>query len=416
MRRAIALKGRAVIARGNAPGQCELILHLSPNGARSALPRRLLTSALVAAAIAWPGWSAAQAEEKTMSLEKTPFGKMPDGGEVELYTLTNRHGLSVRITNYGAIVTSVRTPDRDGRLGEITLGFDSLDEYLAGHPFFGAIAGRFANRIAAGRFTIDGVEYQLATNNGPNHLHGGNVGFDKKVWKAEPVKESDRVGVKLSLVSPDGDEGYPGNLAVTVVYTLTDADELRIEYTAKTDKATPINLTNHAYWNLADGGKSSALGHRLTLNAEKYLPVDAGAIPTGELRAVKGTPMDFTRETSLGERIEQVGGTPGGYDHCYVLNKPPGGEGLTLAAKVVEPVSGRVMEVYTTEPGIQLYTANYMDGSLKSRGAVFKSRHAFCLEAQHFPDSINQPAFPSTLLKPGETYRQTTVHKFSTLK
>ena len=351
-----------------------------------------------------------------MSLQKAPFGKTKDGVDVDLYTLANSHGLSVRIITYGAIVTSVRTPDRDGRLGEVTLGFDAIEGYLAGHPYFGAIAGRVANRIAGGRFTIDGVEYKLATNNGANHLHGGLKGFDKVVWRAEPVEGKDRLGVKLSHLSPDGDEGYPGNLSVTVVYTLSEANELTIDYTADTDKATPINLTNHAYWNLADGGKSNVLGHRLTVNAERYLPVDDGSIPTGELRHVKGTPMDFTQEAALGARIAQVGGTPGGYDHCYVLKKLPGGAPLTLAAKVVEPASGRVMEVYTTEPGVQLYTGNYLDGTLKSRGAVYEKRHGFCLEAQHFPDSINQPSFPLTLLKPGETYAQTTVHKFSVAK
>jgi len=349
-----------------------------------------------------------------MSIQKASFGKTPDGVEIDRYTLANSHGLTVRIITYGAIVTSVETPDRDGRPGEVTLGFETLDGYLAGHPYFGAIAGRVANRIAAGRFRIGGVEYQLATNNGPNHLHGGVKGFDKAIWKAKPVEGKDRVGVKLTHLSPDGDEGYPGNLSVTVVYTLTEANELNIDYTAETDKATPINLTNHAYWNLADGGKTNVLGNRLTLNADRYLPVDSGSIPTGELRPVKGTPMDFIHEAALGARIEQVGGTPGGYDHCYVLNKlPPGGDPLTLAAKVVEPTSGRVMEVYTTEPGLQLYTGNYLDGTLKSRGDVYEKRHGFCLEAQHFPDSINQPSFPSTLLAPGETYRQTTVYKFS---
>jgi aldose 1-epimerase len=385
------------------------------------------TSVLLAAAIAWAPWpgdatrihmtwgARALGKEESMSLEKAPFGKTRDGAEVDLYTLTNSQGLAVRIITYGAIVTSVRTPDRDGRLGEVTLGFDTLDGYLAGHPYFGAIAGRVANRIADGRFSIDDVEYELATNNGANHLHGGVKGFDKAVWKSEPVKGKDRVGVKLTHLSLDGDEGYPGNLSVTVVYTLTEANELKIDYTAETDKATPINLTNHTYWNLADGGKGNVLGHRLTLNADEYLPVDESSIPTGELRHVKGTPMDFTQEAALGARIDQVGGTPGGYDHCYVLKERPEDGPPALTAKVVEPVSGRVMEVYTTEPGVQLYTGNYLDGKLKSRGAVYEKRHGFCLEAQHFPDSINQPSFPSTLLKPGVTYRQTTVHRFSVL-
>ncbi len=357
-----------------------------------------------------------------MAIQSVPFGKTPDGVDIDQYTLTNSHGLTVRIITYGAIVTSVETPDRDGRLGEVTLGFDTFDGYLAGHPYFGAIAGRVANRIAAGRFSIDGVKYELATNNGANHLHGGVKGFDKAVWKAEPVEVRDSVGVKLTLLSPDGDEGYPGNLSVTVVYMLSEANELTIDYTAQTDKATPINLTNHTYWNLADGGKSDVLGHRLTLFADRFLPVDEGSIPTGELREVKGSPMDFIKESAIGARIADVGGTPGGYDHCYVLKRVPAGPlstsrgPLALAAKVVEPNSGRVMEVFTTEPAVQFYTGNYLDGTLKSRGAVYKKRHGFCLEAQHYPDSINQPAFPTTLLKPGETYRQTTVHKFSVLK
>ena len=351
-----------------------------------------------------------------MSIQSRPFGKTKDGVEVDQYTLSNSHGIRVRIVTYGAIVTSVETPDRNGRLGEVTLGFDTLDGYLAGHPYFGAIAGRVANRIAGGRFSIDGVKYKLATNNGVNHLHGGVKGFDKAVWKAEPVEVRDSVGVKLTHLSPDGDEGYPGNLSVTVVYMLSEANELTIDYTSQTDKATPINLTNHAYWNLADGGKSDVLEHRLTLFADRFLPVDEGSIPTGELREVKGSPMDFIKESTIGARIADVGGTPGGYDHCYVLKKLSGGGPLRLAAKVVEPNSGRVMEVFTTEPAVQLYTGNYLDGTLKSRGAVFEKRHGFCLEAQHYPDSINQPAFPSTLLKPGETYRQTTVHRFSVEK
>lgn len=353
----------------------------------------------------------AAAEERKMSLEKTAFGKTDQGTPVEQYTLSNGHGVTVKTITYGAIITSVQTPDRTGRAGEIALGFETLKPYLAGHPFFGAICGRVANRIAGGKFSIDGRTYQLATNNGPNHLHGGNVGFDKAVWNAKPVTDSKSVGVRLSHQSPDGDEGYPGNLAVTVVYTLTEENELKIEYTATTDKATPINLTNHTYWNLSDGGGSDVLNHVLTLNANRYLPVDDGLIPTGELKSVAGTPMDFTKPTAIGARINDVPGEPKGYDHCYVLNKDAENS-LSLAARVEEPRSGRVMEVYTTEPAIQLYTANFLDG-IHSRGAVYGPHHAFCLEAEHFPDAINQPSFPSTLLKPGQTYRQTTVHKFS---
>ena len=343
-----------------------------------------------------------------MSVKKSVFGKLADGQEVEQYTLDDGRGVTAKIITYGAILTSLKTPDRDGKPGEITLGFDSLDPYLAGHPYFGATCGRVANRIAKGRFKIDGVEYQLATNNGANHLHGGDKGFDKALWKAETL---DR-GVKLTHVSPDGDEGYPGKLSVTVVYTLTDDNELKIDYTATTDKATPINLTNHTYWNLADGGKSDVLKHILTLNADRYLPVDANLIPTGERKSVRGTPMDFLKPTPIGSRMDQVPGEPNGYDHCYVLNQQSQGE-LTLAARVKDPASGRVMEIRTTEPAIQLYTGNFLDGTIKSRGAVYAQHHAFCLEAEHYPDSINQPKFPSTLLKPGQTYRQTTVHKFS---
>lgn len=369
-------------------------------------------TAFVAAMIGLAG-TIASAKEESMTVEKTAFGQTPDGVDVELYTLTNAHGITVRIITYGALVTSIQLPDRDGNLGEVTLGFDTLDEYLAGHPYFGAICGRVANRIAHGKFTLDGVEYRLATNNGEHHLHGGLKGFDKVVWKADSFRNQDGVGVRFSYLSPDGDEGYPGNLSVTVTYTLTPGDELRIDYAAETDKATPLNLTNHTYWNFADAGAGDILDHRLTLPAQRYLPVDEGAIPSGELRSVRGTPMDFTRPTPIGERIDQVAGEPGGYDHCYVLDKKPG-ESLSLAAKVLAPRTGRVMEVYTTEPGIQLYTGNFLDGSLESRGAVFKKRHGFCLEAQHFPDSVHRPAFPSTILKPGETYTQRTVHKFYT--
>ncbi|HVA44872.1 MAG TPA: aldose epimerase family protein [Pirellulales bacterium] len=352
------------------------------------------------------------AAEGKMSVSKSPFGSLPDGRQVDQFTLTNDHGLTVKIINYGAILTSVRVPDKNGKPGEVTLGFDTLAPYLAGHPYFGATCGRVANRIAKGRFTLDGVEYKLATNNGPNHLHGGLKGFDKALWTAEPIDKPGAVGVRLSHVSPDGDEGYPGKLSVTVAYTLTDKNELKIDYTATTDKATPINLTNHTYWNLADGGKSDVLGHVLEIHADRYVPVDANLIPTGELKSVKGTPMDFTKPMEIGSRMDRVPGEPKGYDHCYVLNQEPPGA-LTLAARLREPASGRVMEIYTTEPAIQLYTGNFLDASIQSRGAVYRQHHAFCLEAEHYPDAINQPKFPSTVLKPGETYRQTTVHTFS---
>ncbi|MEX2120336.1 MAG: aldose epimerase family protein [Pirellulales bacterium] len=380
----------------------------------------ICTLAMAAAVAAGQDQSRAEdaktSEASTMDVRQEPFGTLSDGTAVELYTLTNQHKVVVKLTNYGAIITSVRTADLRGNVAEVSLGFDTLDEYLSGHPYFGAICGRFANRIARGRFTIDGVEYRLAVNNGENHLHGGLKGFDKVVWKAEPFREKNAVGVKLTYTSPDGEEGYPGNLACTVIYTLTGENELKMEYLARTDKTTPINLANHTYWNFADAGAGDVHGHLLTIQADKYLPVDEGGIPTGELKNVRGTPMDFTRPTAIGARIDQVPGDPGGYDHCYVLNKPAGSqEGTpTLAARVVEPVSGRVMEVFTTQPGVQLYTGNYLDGSLESRGARFEKQHAFCLETQHFPDAVHQPSFPSTLLEPGQTYRHLTVHKFST--
>jgi len=346
-----------------------------------------------------------------MSAEKESFGQTPDGREVDLYTLTNTNGLRAKITNYGAILVSLEVPDRDGNIADITLGFDALDGYLKEHPYFGAIVGRYANRIGKGRFVLDGVEYKLATNNGENHLHGGIKGFDKVVWKAEDVRaESQKALVKMSYISEDGEEGYPGNMACTVTYTLTKDNELKISYEAETDKTTVVNLTNHSYWNLAGQGTGDILGHELMLNADKYTPVDEGLIPTGEIRSVKDTPMDFTLPMSIGSRIKQVGD---GYDHNYVLNR--GGDTLALAARVYEPTSGRVMEIYTTEPGVQLYTGNFLDGSLTGKaGKVYKKHYAFCLETQHFPDSPNKPNFPSAVLLPGQKYTSVTVYKFST--
>lgn len=343
-----------------------------------------------------------------MSVSSKPYGTLPDGTQVDEYTLTNSHGLKVTIITYGGIVTAVETPDRTGRFANIVLHRDSLADYLAGHPYFGCIVGRYANRIARGRFTIEGVEYTLATNNGPNHLHGGQKGFDKYVWQAEPVEGEGFVGVKLTHTSPDGDEGYPGTLDATVVYTLSDRDELKIEYTATTDKPTHVNLTNHAYWNLAGAGAGDILGHQLMLNAAAYLPVDDGLIPLGDPEPVEGTPMDFTQPVAIGARIDQV---EGGYDHCYLLNKPQPGE-LSLAARVVEPGSGRTMEIYATQPGIQFYSGNFLDGTVSGSGVDYEQHYGFCLETEHFPDSPNRPAYPSTLLRPGETYHQVTIHKF----
>jgi aldose 1-epimerase len=346
-----------------------------------------------------------------MTLDEKIFGHMPDGAPVKIYTLKNQNGVMVRITEYGAILTEIHAPDRRGNDGDVVLGFDSLDRYLKGHPFFGAIAGRVANRIAHGTFTLEGTQYTLARNNGPNHLHGGLKGFDKKVWKSKPLPATDHeVGVELSCFSADGEEGYPGNLNVKATYTLTDKNELRIDYQATTDKATPVNLTNHSYFNLA--GSGDILGHELYLAADRYTPTDEGLIPTGEIKSVKGTPLDFTTPTSLGARFTQTGLKPAGYDHNFVLNS--GGKSLALAARVYEPGSGRVMEVLTTEPGVQLYTANGLDGSVTGVGGVVYPRHGgFCLETQHYPDAINKPNFPSVLLRPGETFKSTTIYKFS---
>ncbi|HUT93864.1 MAG TPA: aldose epimerase family protein [Thermoguttaceae bacterium] len=347
-----------------------------------------------------------------MSIEKTAFGKMPDGTQVDRYTLANSHGLTIKIITYGATLTAVEMPDRHGNRGVVTLYLESLDDYLAGHPFFGSIAGRYANRIARGKFTLDGNEHTLATNDGENHLHGGTKGFDKAVWKAKPAQGDGFVAVTFILASPDGDEGYPGTLTASATYTLTDDNELRMEYTATTDKPTVVNLTNHAYWNLAGAGSGDVLGHELMLNAGRYLPVDKGLIPLGRLAPVQGTPMDFTHAQPIGSRIARV---EGGYDHCYVLNKKEGDK-LTLAARVVEPKSGRVMEIYTTQPGIQLYTGNFLDGSLTVAGKPCKRHYGFCLETEHFPDSPNRPEYPSTVLRPGETYHEVTLHKFSVEK
>jgi aldose 1-epimerase len=309
---------------------------------------------------------------------------------------------------YGGIIVSIDVPDRKGGIADIALGFNQLAQYEAGHPHFGALIGRYGNRIAKGRFSLDGKEYVLALNNGENHLHGGIMGFDKFVWTAKPVREQSAVGVSMTYISKDGEEGYPGTLSTTVVYKLTDDNELSIDYTATTDAPTIVNLTNHCYFNLRGEGNGDVLGHELMLTADRYLPVDAGLIPTGELAPVAGTPMDFTKPHTIGERITQVNG----YDHCYVLNNQGGA--VALAARVVEPESGRVMEIYTDQPGIQLYTGNFLNGSLKGKAnAAYEKHFAFCLETQHYPDSPNQPNFPSVVLRPGETYKTTTIHKFS---
>jgi aldose 1-epimerase len=350
-------------------------------------------------------------EQRVMNISTKPFGKTPDGQEVELYTMTNTNGITAKITNYGAILVSLEVPDKNGKPADITLGFDTLEGYIKGHPYFGATVGRYANRIGGAKFKLNDVEYQLAANNGPNHLHGGIKGFDKVVWKAEDVTaESDKAMVKLSYLSKDGEERYPGNLVCTVTYTLTKDDELKFNYEAETDKTTVLNLTNHSYWNLAGQGNGDILGHELMLNADKYTPVDEGLIPTGEIQSVKDTPMDFTKPMIIGSRIAQV---EGGYDHNYMLNS--GGGTLALCARVYEHTSGRVMEIRTVEPGVQFYTGNFLDGSITGKaGKVYQKHYGFCLETQHFPDSPNKPEFPSVVLKPGDKYTTVTVHKFYT--
>jgi aldose 1-epimerase len=361
---------------------------------------------------------AAHAGDKLMGTDtmkatvtRSSFGKTPEGKAVDLYTLTNTHGMVAKITTYGAILTELHTPDRSGHMGDVVLGFDNLDAYVKGHPFFGATVGRYANRIANGKFTLNGQTYTLVTNNGPNHLHGGTVGFDKVVWEARQVKKADGPAVQFHYISKDGEEGYPGNLDVAVTYTLTNENALRIDYEATTDKPTVCNLTNHSYFNLA--GKGDINGHQLMMNCDRFLPVDETLIPTGKLEPVKGTNMDFTSMHAIGDHIDEVGKEPTGYDHCYVVNG--GGKKLTLAAKVVEPTTGRAMDVYTTEPGVQLYTANFMDGTLTGKGGTIYQKHgAFCLEAGRFPDTPNHPKFPTAELRPGQTYKQRTEYRFST--
>tara|TARA_B100000609_G_scaffold199644_1_gene205387 strand:+ start:11101 stop:12276 length:1176 start_codon:yes stop_codon:yes gene_type:complete len=335
------------------------------------------------------------------------FGKMPDGTPVQLYTLENASGMQVSITNYGGTVTSIVVPDKEGIMENVVLGFDNLDDYLAGTPYFGAIIGRYGNRIGKATFSLDGETYELNANDGDNHLHGGNVGFDKVLWNAEI---GDNNTITFSYLSEDGEEGYPGNLDITVVYTLTDANELKIDYEAVTDKATPVNLTNHSYFNLSGDPESLILDHELMMDADGYTPVDAGLIPTGEIAEVEGTPFDFTEPYEIGARIDDV---EGGYDHNWVLNESA--EEMPVVATLHDPQTGRFMEVLTTEPGLQFYSGNFLDGTLTgSDGSVYNKHAALCLETQHFPDSPNKPEFPSTILNPGETYSTSTIYRFST--
>ena len=348
--------------------------------------------------------------ETQMTIEKAPYGNLPDGRQVDIYTLTNAKGLRARLTNYGAITVSLQVPDAGGNRTDVTLGYETLEGWLTSTSYFGATVGRYANRIAKGKFTLDGKAYTLATNNGENALHGGIQGFDKRLWNAETVQTNGAVGVRFTYLSKDGEEGYPGNLKVTATYTLNNDNEFKVEFSATTDKPTVVNLAHHTYWNLAGPAAGDVLGHVLMLSADRYTPVDAGLIPTGELKPVKDTPMDFTTPTAIGARIEQV---EGGYDHNFILRDY--GKGVRLAARVVEPKSGRVMEIYTDQPGIQFYSGNFLDGTVKGKGGVaYKKHYGFCLETQHYPDSPNKPDFPPVVLRPGAMYTHTMIHKFST--
>ena len=376
------------------------------------MTKTLFSKPFRAAALGLAGLTLLAAAAAADSVTQKPFGTK-DGKAVTLYTLTNKHGAQVSILNYGGIVQSLRVPDKNGRLGDVVLGFDSLGRYEKDSPYFGALVGRYGNRIANGKFTLDGKEYTLFVNNGPNSLHGGKVGFDKKVWDSKPIKTKDGVGLDLRYVSKDGEEGYPGNLSVHVIYTWTDDDALQIVYTAVTDKNTVFNPTNHSYFNLAGAGNGTVLDTRLMINANRFTPVDKTQIPTQAGTPVAGTPFDFRRSTPIGTRIDQANpqlAIGHGYDHNYVIN----GSGHRLAVRAYSPRSGRVLTMYTDQPGVQLYTSNFLDGKLKGKGGkVYAHRGAFALEAQHFPDSPNHPSFPSTELKPGQVYHQTTEYQFS---
>jgi aldose 1-epimerase len=389
--------------------------------------RLALPAAAVAAAVALapaPLPAQPKAAKTGPAFEEAPFGTLPAAKDekkdadrrVTEYTLVGRSGVVVKCISYGAIVTSIRVPDKAGAYADVALGFDKLEDYLKGHPYFGSNAGRCANRIAKGKFRLDGKEYALATNNGPNHLHGGKEGFDKKNWRGEPFLGASGPGVKFTYRSPDKEEGYPGNLSVTMSYTLTDSNELVVEYRATTDQPTVCNLAHHSYFNLAGHNSGDVLGHELQIRAKNYTPADDTLIPTGKIVPVAGTPFDFTTPKAVGKDLKAAGGDPVGYDLNYVLDKGSS-ERPELAVRVTEPKSGRVLEVYTTEPGVQFYSGNFLDGSNVGRGgAVYRQYNGFCLEPQRFPDSVNKPEWKdksNAVLRPGETYRQTTVYKFS---
>lgn len=361
-----------------------------------------------------PTSTPAATPSRAFSMTRSPFGTLPDGQAVEAFTFANANGMKVKAITYGGIITSLEVPDKGGQLGDVVLGYDALQGYVDKSPFFGTIVGRYGNRIAKGRFTIDGTAYSLPINNGPNHLHGGPQGFDKKVWKAEPFERADAVGVVFTHTSPDGDMGYPGTLQAKVTYTLTHDNTLRFDYEATTDKPTHVNLTQHTYFNLAGAGTGDILGHEIEIKADRYTPVDAGLIPTGELASVEGTPFDFRKATTIGARVDadhpQIK-AGGGYDHNMVFTRA-GGD-MEQVVSVHEPTTGRTMTVATTQPGVQFYTGNFLDGTITGKGGkVYPKRAGFCLETQHFPDTPNKPEFPTTLLKPGETYKQSTAYTF----
>ncbi len=373
---------------------------------------KIFTTLMVAAAFL----ASATMASAELKIEKAPFGEV-EGQPVDLYTLTNANGLVMTVTNYGGIVVSLTVPDKAGNLGDIVLGFSTVADYVKNSPYYGCIVGRYGNRIGKAKFSLDGQEYALAANNGENSLHGGVKGFDKVIWAAKEVKADNAVGVELKYLSKDMEEGFPGNLDATVTYWLTNDNEFKIEYAATTDKPTVVNLTHHSYFNLAGEGSGDILGHELTINADTYTPVDQGLIPTGKLEPVEGTPMDFRTATAVGARIdsdfEQLKFGKG-YDHNWVLNRKSAGD-MELAATVFEPKSGRVMEVLTTEPGLQFYAGNFLDDSRTGKsGKVNGFRTGLCLETQHYPDSPNKPDFPTVVLKPGETYKTSTIYKFST--
>ncbi|MGA7712393.1 MAG: aldose epimerase family protein [Rhizomicrobium sp.] len=378
---------------------------------------KMILSAAIAgvalAAMATPGWAA-----KTPQIQKAPFGQTASGEPVEVYTLTNKNGLEAKIMTYGATIVSLKTPDKSGKLEDIVLGFDSVDNYVKGVPFFGATIGRYGNRIAKGTFTLDGKQYSLPINNPPNSLHGGTQGFDKRLWTAKPAETKTGPSIVFTYVSADGEEGYPGKLTTHVTYTLHNDNSLSIDYEAKTTKPTVVNLTNHSYFNLSGDVKRDILGEDLMINADRFTPVDATLIPTGELRPVAGTPFDFTKPTAIGARVDaddpQIHYGPG-YDHNWVLVKPKAGT-MTTAAVLSDPENGRVLEIKTTEPGLQFYSGNFLDGKPAGTGTVFPHRTGLCLETQHFPDSPNQPSFPSTVLRPGHIYTSHTVWHFRTTK